>query len=206
MNILLKAALLAAGMGIAAAGHAAAYKCQDDKGKTVYSDIPCAGKQPPKVEPPKAAVAKNAAPADAAPLTRITEADVLRMLTMGQDYSRTNSHAELCALYAPDMKYRIEFQGPKAKTVTGGREEACKSARDSAELSKRAGLVMQSERGATKVSIEAGETRATATYVSVNRMTRYDRIVDTMQCSSKDQFVLSGGKMLITSSDDVCKP
>ena len=205
MNILLKAALLAAGMGIAATGHAAAYKCQDDKGKTVYSDIPCAGKQPPKVEP-KAAPAKTAAPVSTAPLTRLAEADVLRFLTVTQDLSRTNSQAELCALYAADMKFRMEFKGDKPKTISGGREEACKSVRDSAEAAKRAGLVGQSERGATKVSIEPGETRATATYEILHRVTRYDRIISTLHCTSKDQFVLMDGKILITSSDDVCKP
>jgi len=201
-----KIAFAAAAAIIAGSSHAAAYKCQDEKGRTVYSDIPCMKKEAPKAEiaPVKAAPAASAAAA-AAPITRITEADVLRTLTATQDYVRTNDHASLCALYATDMKFRLELQGDKGKVTSGGREEACTNARNSADASKRANLIQQTERGATKVTIEPGETKAVAVYESVNRLTRYDRIVSSFRCNSQDHFVLTDGKLLITSSSDVCK-
>jgi hypothetical protein len=199
-----KIAFAAAAALIAGGSHAAAYKCQDEKGRTVYSDIPCMKKEAPKTDP---APAKAAAPTPvaAAPITRITEADVLRTLTATQDYVRTNDHTSLCALYAADMKFRLELQGDKGKVTSGGREEACINARNSADLSKRANLIQQTERGATKVTIEPGEMKAVAVYESVNRLTRYDRIVSSFRCNSQDHFVLTDGKLLITSSSDVCK-
>jgi hypothetical protein len=198
-----KIAFAAAAALLAGSSHAGAYKCQDEKGRTVYSDIPCMRKEPPKVDiaPVKAAPA----PAAAAPITRITEADVLRTLTATQDYVRTNDHTSLCALYAADMKFRLELQGDKGKVTSGGRDEACINARNSADLSKRTNLIQQTERGATKVTIEPGEMKAVAVYESVNRLTRYDRIVSSFHCNSQDRFVLTDGKLLITSSSDVCK-
>jgi hypothetical protein len=203
MNTRYKIAFAAVAALVAGSSHAGAYKCQDEKGRTVYSDIPCMKKEAPKAE---AAPAKAApAPTAAAPITRITEADVLRTLTATQSYVRTNDHASLCGLYAADMKFRLELQGDKGKVTSGGREEACINARNSADVSKRTNLIQQSERGATKVTIEPGEMKAVAVYESVNRLTRYDRIVTTFHCNSQDHFVLADGKLLITSASDVCK-
>jgi len=204
MKIRYKIAFAAVAALTAGSSQAGAYKCQDEKGRTVYSDIPCMRKEPPKAE--TAAVAKAApVPVAAVPITRITEADVLRVLTTTQDYVRSNNHAGLCELYATDMKFRLEMQGDKGKVSSGGREEACSNARNSADVSKRTNLIQQSERGATKVTIEPGEMKAVAVYESVNRLTRYDRIVSTFHCNSRDHFVLTDGKLLITSSSDVCK-
>jgi len=198
-----KFALAVTAMLFAGASHAAAYKCQDDKGRTVYSDIPCMKKEAPKAETAKATPV--AAPVAAAPITRITEADVLRLLAANIDYVRTNNHTSLCDLYAPDMKFRLELQGDKGKVISGGREDACINARSSAETSRRANLISQNERGATKITIEPGETKALAVYEYVNRLTRFDRIVMTLHCTGRDQFVLVDGKLLINSSSDVCK-
>ena len=204
MNHLLNVTLIAAGLLAATGAHAAAYKCQDDAGRTVYSDIPCAKKAPP---PPKAEPAQAVAKADPAVLTKITEAEVLRVLGQSEDYTRRNSYAELCGMLSDDLKFTQQFPTAKPpKTVSGGKSELCLQARQSAELSKRTGMISQSERGPPKVVIEAGETRATATYESAVKFTRYDRIIDSMQCSSKDQFVLSGGKLLLVNTDNVCKP
>jgi len=205
MRYLFNVALIAASLLAATAAQAAAYKCQDDAGRTVYSDIPCAKKAPP---PPKAEPAKAAAKADAAAvMTKITEADVLRVLGLAEDYTRRNSHVEFCDMLSDDLKFTQQFQTVKPpKTISGGKAEMCLQARQSAELSKRTGMISQSDRGPTKVVIEAGETRATATYESAVKFTRYDRIIDSMHCSSKDQFVLSGGKLLLFNTDNVCKP
>lgn len=207
MNRQLKTALAAAAFTLTAAlatnSHAAAYKCTDDSGKAVYSDIPCMKKPAPAAKP---AAAAAAAPVAAAPVTKITEAEVLRVLTASQEYSRSNNHVGTCSLLASDMTFRTEFQGPKPKSTFGGRDEACKSARESAEMSQKTGLVLQSERTTTKVTIEPGELRAVAVYETSNRMTRYDRILDSFKCSSKDKFVLIDGKVLISSSEEVCKP
>jgi len=206
MRILFKVALVAVSLAGTAACHAAAYKCEDEKGRTVYSDIPCPKKAPPpapKVDPAKAA----ALAAEPPPLAKLTEADVLRVLTLSEDYTRANNHAELCNLFAADMKFQAnnQVQTPP-RVLSGGREQACQAGRENAEASKRTGLITLIERGPTKVSIEPGEARATATYDSVVKLTRYDRIVSTYRCSSKDQVGLYAGKALLSATDGTCKP
>jgi hypothetical protein len=208
MKQIIKTALVAAaaicGMTLATAGHAAAYKCMDDKGKTVYSDIPCGKKEPPpKVEPVK--VISKAA--DPAVLTKLSEPDVLRLIAVTDDYTRSYNHADMCNLYAADLKYQTSNTVVKPpRSMSAGRDEACQAARDSAEQTKRAGLVLISERGATKVSIEPGDTRANAVYELTMRLTRYDRVISTYHCSAKNQVVLMGGKALFSSIDEACKP
>jgi len=199
--------LLAAGLGLSlgAAGSAqAAYKCLDDKGRTVYSDIPCAMKPPPA---PKEAVKISKPEPVVVTLTKITEADVLRTLGQYEDYTRLNNGAEMCNMYADDLKLKAELQNLKPpRVIAGGKEEICKVSKESAEQAKKAGLIQVVERGPTKVTIEAGETRATAVYDHVVKVTRYDRIISSYRCSSKDQFSLVGGKLLFSASDAVCKP
>lgn len=207
MNRHFKTALTAAafilGATLATSSHATAYKCTEDSGKTVYSDIPCAKKPAAK---PAAATAAAAPAAVAQQLTKLTEADVVRALSTNLEYVHTNNQVELCKLYATDMTYSTEFQGPKPKKVFGGHDEACKQASDSAELARRAGVIRQIDRGATKVTIEPGELRAVAVYETSNRLTRYDRILETYRCNAKDQYVLLGGKILLAASEEVCKP
>ncbi|MDB5802891.1 MAG: hypothetical protein JWN73_213 [Betaproteobacteria bacterium] len=204
----LKTALIAAatlfGMTLAASSQAAAYKCMDDKGKAIYSDIPCSAKiAPPKIEPAKA-IAKAAEPAV---LTKLTESEVLRLIAVTDDYTRSYNHADICNLYTADMKYQMNNTMVKPpRTLSAGRDEACQAARDSAEQSKRAGLVVISERGATKVSVEPGDARASAVYELTMRLTRYDRVISTYHCSAKNQVVLVSGKALFSSVDETCKP
>lgn len=208
-NLVMPAAALGLFFGLAASAQAA-YKCVDEKGRTVYSDIPCAAKPPPpppaaKAEPVKAAGAKAAEPAAA--LTKITEADVLRVLTQYEDYTRQNNGQEMCNLYADDLKLKADMQITKPpKIIAGGKTEICNVSRESAEQARRAGLIQVVERGPTKVTIEAGETRASAVYDMNVRITRYDRIISTYRCSSKDQLSLVAGKLLFSASDAVCKP
>jgi hypothetical protein len=204
MNKILQGTLFAAGLICAAGADAAAYKCTDDGGHTVYSDIPCVKKAPP---PPKAEPAAVVKAADAAVLSKIAEADVLRALDLSQEYSHSNNAAEACNLFGADHKFRVDYQLPKiVKVVSGGHDEACRLAREAAEQSKRTGIIGLIERGPTKVKIEAGEMRASASYDVVYKTTRYDRIIDSYRCSSKDQFVLAGGKVVLVGSDSVCKP
>jgi hypothetical protein len=199
------AAIAAAGFTFWAGGtQAAAYKCQDEKGKVVFSDIPCARKEPPPPKPEPKILPKVSEPAT---LTKLTEPDVLRAIGQTQDYARTNNHADMCGMMTADMKFKTDMQIVKPpRVIEGGREEACKLAQDNAEQSKRTGLISLIERGATKVAIEAGETRATAVYDSTVKLTRYDRIVSTYHCSSKEQFVLVGGKTQLAASESTCKP
>jgi len=208
MKQAIKTALVAAaaifGMSLATAGHAAAYKCMDDKGKAIYSDIPCSAKvQTPKAEPVKA-IAKAPEPAV---LTKLTEAEVLRLIAATDDYTRSYNHADMCNLYAADLKYQMNNTVVKPpRTMSAGRDEACQAARDNAEQTKRAGLVLISDRGATKVSIEPGDARASAVYELTMRLTRYDRVISTYHCSAKNQVVLVSGKALFSSIDEACKP
>lgn len=211
MKIRNKIALAACAAPIAAStmfwaggAQAAAYKCQDEKGKVVFSDIPCARKEPPPPKPEPKILPKVVEPVT---LTKLTEPDVLRVLNLSEDYTRTNNHAEMCNLIGPEMKFRAEMQIVKPPRVfAGGKDEACQMARDNAEQSKKSGLVSLFERGPTKVTIEAGETRASAVYDVVVKLTRYDRIITSYRCSNKDQFVLTGGKAIYTASDSTCKP
>jgi len=199
-----KILLAACAAAFAGGAQAAAYKCQDEKGRTVYSDIPCAAKIPAA---PKPAAVSAKPVAEAVPLTRLTEADVLRTLTLSEEYTRTNNHVEACNIMGADMKIRADVQIAKPpRMIEGGREEACKLVRENAEQSKRSSVISLIERGPTKVSIEPGEQRAIATYDAVVKFTRYDRIVGGYRCSTKDQFALVGGKALFTSSESVCKP
>jgi hypothetical protein len=205
-HTILLAALAAASFTFWAGGaQGAAYKCQDEKGKVVFSDIPCGRKEPPPPKPePK--ILPKVAPEPVA-LTKLTEPDVLRVLNLSEDYTRTNNHAEMCNLIGPDMKFRAEMQIVKPPRIfAGGKDEACQMARDNAEQSKKSGMVSLFERGPTKVTIEAGETRASAVYDVVVKLTRYDRIITTYRCSNKDNFVLVGGKAIYAGSDSTCKP
>ncbi len=163
MNRILLGTIFAAGLICAAGAEAAAYKCTDDGGHVVYSDIPCVKKAPPPPKAEPAAVVSKAA--DSAVLTKISEADVLRLLDLNEEYAHTNNAAEACNLLAAELKFRVDYQLPKmVKVISGGRDEACQLARASAEQAKKTGLIGLTERGPTKVSIEGGELRATATY------------------------------------------
>jgi hypothetical protein len=200
----LAAATVILGMAFGASAQAAAYRCTDDKGKTVYSDIPCARKEPP---PQKAEAVRVVARAEPATLTKLTEADVLRVITLSDDYTRSYNHAEMCNLYAADLKYQVSNEVAKpARTLSAGRDEACQAAHDSAEQSKKAGLVVATERGATKVSIEPGDTRASAIYETTVKLTRYDRVISTYRCNEKSQYVLVNGKALMVAVDESCRP
>lgn len=202
MNWMIKAAFAMVAFGFAAGAQAAAYKCMDDKGRAVYSDIPCGKKEPPpKVEGPK--ILKP----EIAPLTKLTEADVLRTLSLNEDYTRSYNAPDQCNLYAPDMKYLLNNQMAKPpRTVNAGRDEACQASKDNAEQLKKAGIVQVIERGPTKVSFEQGDTRANVIYDSVVRITRFDRVVSTYHCSAKEQLTVVGGKALFTATDVTCKP
>ena len=211
MNKVLQGSILAAGMGCAALAHAAAYKCTDDAGHTVYSDIPCAKKAPPP--PPPAAAAKPdpaaaaAKPGDPAPVTKITEAGVLHAIDQAAEYITRNNYADLCNMYSTDLKFKMNNQAVKPPKVSqGGRSELCILDRESADQSKRSGMIQQIERGATRVTIEPGETRASATYDSVVQVTHYDQIVSTYHCSAREQWGLYDGKLLYSAMDGTCKP
>jgi len=198
------AAALPLAMAFATGAHAAAYKCVDDKGKANYSDIPCGKKEPPPKAEPAKVVTKAAEPAV---LTKLTEAEVLRLISVTDDYTRSYNHVDMCNLYAADLKYQVNNQVVKPpRTMTAGHDEACQAARDSAEQSRKAGLVVISDRGATKVSIEPGDLRANAVYELTMKLTRYDRVISTYHCSEKTQVVLQGGKVLYASIDETCKP
>jgi hypothetical protein len=210
MKLIRDASMLAAGLGLSlglAASAQAAYKCVDEKGRTVYSDIPCAMKPPPPPPAAKAELVKAKSAEPAAPLTKITEADVLRVLGQYEDYTRQNNGQEMCNLYADDLKLKADMQNIKPpKVIAGGKAEICTVSKDSADQARKAGLIQVVERGPTKVVIEPGETRASAAYDMTVKITRYDRIISTYKCSSKDQLSLVSGKVLLSGSDAVCKP
>jgi Domain of unknown function (DUF4124) len=204
MNKILQGIIFTAGLAGAATAQAAAYKCTDDSGRIVYSDIPCAKKAPP---PPKAEPAKAVSKAEAAVMTRITEADVLRAVTQAEEYTTRNNHAELCGMFAEGLKFRFTNQlVTPAKVNQGGRNDMCAFSRENAEQSKRTGMVQSIERGPTKVTIEPGETRASVSYDSVVNLTRYDRIISSYHCSSRERWVLADGKLLYVAVEGTCKP
>jgi hypothetical protein len=207
MKTLIHAVLAATALCAAGAAHGAANKCQDENGRTVYSDIPCAKKEappPPKVQ----SKAEVKAKADAVvTLTKLSEADVLRVIGLTEDYTRTYDHAALCGLFATDMKYQlIDQTATPAKKISGGRDEACLAARNGAEQSRQAGLKTVIDRGPTKVDFNADATRATVVYQSTAKITRYDRILSSYKCSSRDQIALYDGKPLFAGSDVTCTP
>jgi hypothetical protein len=207
MKNAIKTALIAAALPLAMAfattAHAAAYKCMDDKGKVNYSDIPCGKKEPP----PKAEPVKVVTKAEPAVLTKLTEAEVLRLISVTDDYTRSYNHVDMCAAYTADLKYQVNNQVVKPpRTMAAGHDEACQAFRDAAEQSRKAGLVVISDRGATKVSIEPGDLRANAVYELTIKLTRYDRVISTYHCSEKSQMVLQGGKVLYAAIDETCKP
>ena len=210
MNKILRGAIFAMGLACAAAAHGAAYKCVDDSGRTVYSDIPCAKKAPPPAPPPKVEAAKPVAkPGEPVALTKITEADVTRALDQTEEYITRNNHSGLCSMFAEDLKFKYSYPAAQAgaapKVNQGGRNEMCILMRENAEQSKRTGLVQQTDRGPTKVVIEAGDARASAAYESVVKVTRYDRIISTMRCTSRAQLTLTDGKLLYVMMEDNCK-
>jgi hypothetical protein len=208
MKTLIHAVLAATALCAAGVAHGAANKCQDENGRTVYSDIPCARKEAPPPPPKAQSKAEIKAKADASvTLARLSEADVLRVIGLTEDYTRTYDHAALCGLFAADMKYQLVDQtATPARKTAGGRDEACQVARTGAEQSRQAGLKTVIERGATKVDFNADATRATVVYQSTARITRFDRIISSYKCSSRDQIALYDGKPLFAGSDVTCTP
>jgi hypothetical protein len=199
MNNIVRGTFLAVFLACATAAHAAAYKCTDDAGHTVYSDVPCAKKPPPKVEP-----VKVDAPVG---MVKITEADVVHVLDNVGDLTRQNDAASLCDLFADDLKFRINNQGVKPpQQGAGGKADLCKMSRDNAERAKKANTISAIERGPTKVVIAPGETHASATYASTVTVTHYDVIVSTYHCTSNEQWGLYNGKLLYSAMEGTCKP
>lgn len=207
MNKLLRGVFFAAGLACAAAAHGAAYKCVDDNGRTVYSDIPCMKKPAPPAAKAEPAV-PAAKPAEPVP-TKITEADVIRVLDQMDEYVRRNNHADQCNMLAESFKFKTTIQpvqaGSTPKVLQGGRSESCVQMREGAELFKRGSVVPQTTRGPVKVVMEAGDTRASVAYDAVINMTKYDRVMMTMRCSSRAQLALTDGKLLFVMMEDSCK-